>query len=183
MVVFSRVLAGICFIVLMLPLVFVAGCNRDQSSSSQQTSSSSVPASDAVQSSPAAVVESASTAETTTSTTTDTAAKPSTATTATPSAATTSAAPSTGAASASQPATVSQSATITTTQGTPVNAGPENYSQVKVGMTSKEVVEIMGKASRIKQEHQTTEWEYYLPQGGKFELHLQNDKVVSAGRH
>lgn len=164
MVVFRRVLTGIGLVIILLPLVFAAGCNRDQSSSSQKTSSSSLPDSNTAQSSPAAVTESSSTADTATGNATTTASTPSTAT-------------AVGASSATSPATT------TTTQGTTVKAGPENYGQVKVGMSSQEVVDLMGKASKIEQEGQATEWEYYLPQGGKFELRLQNDKVISTRRH
>jgi hypothetical protein len=79
--------------------------------------------------------------------------------------------------------TTTTSTTTTSTQTPTTKAGPENYGQVKIGMTSKQVTDLMGNASKVKQEGQSTEWEYYLPQGGKFELHLQNDKVISTSRH
>ena len=172
MVLLSRVLTGAGFAVIMLSLLLITGCNRDQSSTSQTTSSTSTPASDTAQSSPAAVTES-STATDTSATGTSTAATPSTTTSST--------APSTTGSTGA--GTTSSTAASTAVQTGSGKAGPENYNQVKVGMTSKEVTDIIGKASKIKQEGQTTEWEYYLPQGGKFELRLQNDKVISAGRH
>lgn len=161
MVVFSRILTGIGVIIIMLPLVCATGCNRDQSSSTQQAPSSSSASSADVQNSPAAVTQSSSTADTAASTTGTTTTSPS------------------GTAATDKP---SSAPAVAGAQTSSAKAGPENYSQVKVGMTSKEVLDLMGKASKIEQEGQTTEWEYYLPQGGKFELHLQNDKVISTSR-
>jgi hypothetical protein len=62
------------------------------------------------------------------------------------------------------------------TPATP-SVGPQNIGQIQVGMTSQQVLKILGNPRRIKQEAQYTEWEYYGPQG-KCEVKLQNDKVV-----
>ena len=91
--------------------------------------------------------------------------------------------------SSSSPPAVTQSAVgsqapqpgaIPAPQATPMpNIGPQNYSQIQIGMNSQQVLQIMGNPSRVKQEGRYIEWEYYLAQGGKFELKLQNDKVIS----
>lgn len=159
---YSRVLTGIGAIVILFAMVITTGCNRDQSSSSQQASSTSPPAADTAQNSPAALTQSPSTADAANSTTGS-------------SADTTKTTPTT-------PATAAQASSTTTAQTASAKAGLENYGQVTVGMTSKQVIALMGKASKIEQEGQTTEWEYRLAQGGKFELRLQNDKVISISR-
>ncbi|MCE5336622.1 MAG: outer membrane protein assembly factor BamE [Desulfobacteraceae bacterium] len=57
--------------------------------------------------------------------------------------------------------------------------GPQSVNQIQVGMTSQQVLQIMGSPARVEQERGMVEWKYYFPQGGKFEVYLQNDKVVS----
>jgi outer membrane protein assembly factor BamE (lipoprotein component of BamABCDE complex) len=69
-----------------------------------------------------------------------------------------------------------------TTAPQPSSVGPQNIAQIQVGMSSQQVLDILGKPGRVKQEGQHTEWEYYHPQG-KCELKLQNDRVVSVKRH
>jgi len=64
----------------------------------------------------------------------------------------------------------------------PAVAAPQNPAQVQVGMTSQEVLRIMGNPTRVKQEGQFIEWEYYTAQG-KFEVKLQGDKVAYIKRH
>lgn len=64
----------------------------------------------------------------------------------------------------------------------PTTPSPQNANQVQVGMTSQQVLQIMGNPSRIKQEGQMVEWEYYTAQG-KFEVRLQNDAVAYISRH
>lgn len=61
-------------------------------------------------------------------------------------------------------------------------ASPQNFNQVQVGMTSQEVLRILGNPSRIKQERQYLEWEYYTSQG-KFEVKFQGDRVAYISRH
>ncbi len=67
------------------------------------------------------------------------------------------------------------------TPATP-SVGPQNIGQIQVGMTSQQVLQILGNPSRVKQESQHTEWEDYGLQG-KCEVKLQNDKVVRVERH
>jgi outer membrane protein assembly factor BamE (lipoprotein component of BamABCDE complex) len=59
----------------------------------------------------------------------------------------------------------------------------QNISQVSIGMTSQEVLQLLGNPTKLKQEHQgTTEWEYYTPHG-KYEIELQMDRVVKIESH
>lgn len=58
----------------------------------------------------------------------------------------------------------------------------QNFSQVQMGMTSQEVLQLLGNPTKSKQKHQETEWEYYTPEG-KFEIEFQMDKVVKMERH
>lgn len=58
----------------------------------------------------------------------------------------------------------------------------QDFSQVQVGMTSQEVMQILGNPSRVKQERQFVEWEYYTAQG-KFEVKFQGDRVAYISRH
>jgi hypothetical protein len=58
----------------------------------------------------------------------------------------------------------------------------QNFSQVQMGMTSQEVLQLLGSPTKSKQKHQETEWEYYTPQG-KFEIEFQMDKVVKIEKH
>ncbi len=62
------------------------------------------------------------------------------------------------------------------------SAFQENFSQVQIGMTSQQVLELLGNPTKMKQKHQEVEWEYYTPQG-KFEIEFQMDKVVKIERH
>ena len=64
----------------------------------------------------------------------------------------------------------------------PPVAGPQNFAQLQLGMTSAQVRQLMGEPSRIKQKDQKVEWEYYSAQG-KFEVELINDRVVSMENH
>jgi outer membrane protein assembly factor BamE (lipoprotein component of BamABCDE complex) len=52
------------------------------------------------------------------------------------------------------------------------------FNQIHMGMTSQEVIAILGQPGRTEPENGGTELEYYTSQG-KFEVKLQNDKVVS----
>ncbi len=61
----------------------------------------------------------------------------------------------------------------------PAPIGPQNAGQIQVGMTSQQVVQILGNPARVEQERQGLEWKYYFPQGGKFEVYFQNDRVVA----
>jgi cytoskeletal protein RodZ len=179
MVLLSRVLTGISTIIIIFLLISGIACNRDQSSNSQQTPSSDT-ASSETQSSPASVTQSSTASPEKQSSPTAAVSESSTA------------ASDTQSSPDSMPkSSVATDITTTTTNSTTrtfahtpaAKVGPENYTQVKIGMTSKQVIELMGKASKIREEHHATEWEYYLPQGGKFELHMQNDKVISTKRH
>lgn len=58
----------------------------------------------------------------------------------------------------------------------------ENISQVQIGMSSQQVLELLGNPTKMKQKHQEVEWEYYTPQG-KYEVEFQMDKVVKIERH
>jgi len=60
--------------------------------------------------------------------------------------------------------------------------GQQDFNQVRVGMTSQEVMDILGNPSRVKQERQYVEWEYYTSQG-KFEVKFQGDRVAYISRH
>ncbi len=86
-------------------------------------------------------------------------------------------------ATSASPGQSAQPTAVAPQQAVPATAGPQNFSQIQVGMSSQQVVQLLGNPSRAKQEYQTTEWEYYMPQGGKVEVHLQNDKVVSMRQH
>lgn len=61
-------------------------------------------------------------------------------------------------------------------------SGPQNFAQVQMGMTSQQVLQLIGSPGRTKQEGAMVEWEYYTPQG-KFELHFQNDRVARISNH
>jgi hypothetical protein len=80
-------------------------------------------------------------------------------------------------ASAVQPGMPATSGAAPATMG-----GQQSFSQVQVGMTSQEVMQILGNPSRVKQERQYVEWEYYTPQG-KFEVKFQGDRVAYISRH
>lgn len=81
-------------------------------------------------------------------------------------------------AAAAPPATTGPPASAPSTS----SVGPQNIGQIQVGMSSQQVLDILGKPSRVKQEGGHTEWEYYSPQG-KCEVKLQNDRVVFVERH
>jgi outer membrane protein assembly factor BamE (lipoprotein component of BamABCDE complex) len=83
--------------------------------------------------------------------------------------------------SSSQPTAQSSTALPSSAPGAP-SGGPQSTVPIQVGMSSQQVLEIMGKPNRIEQEGQYTEWKYYTPQG-KWELYLQNDKVAFIKRH
>ncbi len=57
-------------------------------------------------------------------------------------------------------------------------AGPHNYKQIQMGMTSAQVRQLMGMPDKIKEEKEKIQWEYETPQG-EFEVELVGDKVAS----
>lgn len=90
---------------------------------------------------------------------------------------------------AAAPQSVAPSTTpspATTSPGVATTAAPapgvQNSAQVQVGMTSQQVLQLMGNPGRTKQEGAMLEWEYYTPQG-KFEVYFQNDKVARISTH
>jgi len=60
--------------------------------------------------------------------------------------------------------------------------GPQNSAQVQMGMTSQQVLQLMGNPGKIEQEKGMIEWKYYTPQG-KFEIYFQNDRVARISTH
>ena len=54
--------------------------------------------------------------------------------------------------------------------------------QIKPGMTSAQVAQIMGNPTQVKQEGLYTEWKYYTS-NGKFEVKFQNDQVAFVESH
>lgn len=54
---------------------------------------------------------------------------------------------------------------------------PQNIGQIQVGMSSQQVMQIMGNPGKIKQEGQMVEWKYYT-QSGKYEVKFMNDRVT-----
>lgn len=58
----------------------------------------------------------------------------------------------------------------------------QNFSKVQMGMTSQEVLQLLGNPTKSKQKHQEAEWEYYTPEG-KFEIEFAMDKVVKIEKH
>lgn len=59
---------------------------------------------------------------------------------------------------------------------------PGAFSQVTVGMSSQQVLQLLGNPSRVKPKGQYVEWEYWSG-GRKFELKLQADQVVAIENH
>lgn len=59
---------------------------------------------------------------------------------------------------------------------------PANIAQLRMGMTSQQVLQILGNPSKVKPKDQYVEWEYWTPQG-KFELKLQADQLVAIERN
>jgi hypothetical protein len=64
----------------------------------------------------------------------------------------------------------------------PPVAGPQNFTQIQLGMTSAQVRQLMGEPGRVKQKDNKVEWEYYSPQG-KYEVELVNDRVAKIETH
>lgn len=57
-----------------------------------------------------------------------------------------------------------------------------SYAQVQVGMSSQQVLQLLGNPTKVKPKGQYVEWEYWTG-GTKFEIKLQADQVVAIERH
>lgn len=69
-------------------------------------------------------------------------------------------------------------ATPATSPSAVAPAGPPSAAQITVGMTSDQVLQILGNPAKVEQEGQYTEWKYYTPQG-KIEVYFsQNNRVA-----
>ena len=56
-----------------------------------------------------------------------------------------------------------------------------NIAQIKTGMTTDQVKQIMGDPAQISQKGQMVEWKYYTPQ--KLEIKFQNNQVMAIETH
>jgi hypothetical protein len=68
------------------------------------------------------------------------------------------------------------------TQAVPAGVIIQDIGQVRMGMTSDEVSQIMGSPNETKTRRGRVEWEYHTPQG-KYEIKFQNDRVVEIERY
>ncbi len=56
------------------------------------------------------------------------------------------------------------------------------YAHVHLGMSSQQVLRLLGNPTKVKPKGQYVEWEYWTD-GTKFEIKLQADQVVAIERH
>jgi hypothetical protein len=59
---------------------------------------------------------------------------------------------------------------------------PGGFAQVQMGMSSQQVLQLLGNPSKVKPKGQYVEWEYWSG-GRKFEIKLQADQVVAIENH
>lgn len=62
-----------------------------------------------------------------------------------------------------------------------LGAPAANIAQIKTGMTTDQVKQIMGDPAQISQKGQMVEWKYYTPQ--KLEIKFQNNQVMAIETH
>jgi hypothetical protein len=59
---------------------------------------------------------------------------------------------------------------------------PAAFAQVQMGMSSQQVLQLLGNPTKVKPKGQYVEWEYWTG-GRKFEVKLQADQVVAIENH